>query len=143
MPTRTYKLDKLYEDHRKKTKNIKTCQFCSISEGNPELVEMTKSLKVITNKFPYSQWDSQGVVGHLMIEPKKHIDSLNDLSLEEAYEYLQLVSDYENKGYNIYARAPVSNRRTIVHQHTHLLKLDGKSKKVIIFTHKPRIIYFK
>lgn len=143
MPNRTYKLDRKYKEHRKKSKNSKACQFCEINEGHPELVETTKSLKVITNKFPYSLWDSQGVVEHLMIVPKKHLDTLNDLSLEEAYEYLQLVGEYENNGYNIYARAPVSNRRTIVHQHTHLLKLDGKSKKVVVYLKKPKVIYFK
>jgi len=143
MPNRTRKAEKEYKDHRKKSKNSTICQFCEIHEGNPELIEMTKSLKVITNRFPYSQWDSQGVVDHLMIVPKKHLDSLNDLSLEEAHEYLQLVSVFEKRGYNIYARAPVSNRKTIVHQHTHLLKLDGISKKILVYMSKPKIIYFR
>ena len=143
MPARSYKAAKEYKKHRHQTKSNNLCQFCEIQKGNPELVEITKSLKVITNRFPYSLWDGQGVVDHLMIVPKKHLDSLNDLSLEEAHEYLQLVSRYENEGYNIYARTPVSNRRTIVHQHTHLIKLDGLSKKVIVYNDKPKIIFFK
>jgi diadenosine tetraphosphate (Ap4A) HIT family hydrolase len=143
MPTRTNKAHKAYMQHRRVTKDQSACTFCAINEGHPELVELTKSHKVITNKFPYSQWDGQGVVEHLMIVPKKHTDSLNDLDFEESHEYLQLVSYYEKRGYNIYARSPVSNRKTILHQHTHLIKLDNRSKKIILFLRKPRIIFFK
>lgn len=143
MPSRSRQAAKEYKRYREQTKNSNVCQFCEIEQGNPELVEMTKSLKVITNRFPYSLWDGQGVTDHLMIVPKKHLYSLNDLTLDEAHEYLQLVSRYEKDGYNIYARAPASNRRTIVHQHTHLIKLDGSSKKVIVYNNKPKIIFFK
>ena len=63
---------------------------------------------LIKNRFPYSIWDGQIVVDHLMITPKEHTDNLSGTPDKGKIEYLDIIKKFEDKGYNIYARAPVS-----------------------------------
>lgn len=87
--------------------------------------------------FPYTQWDGQGVVDHIMVIPKKHTDTLSDLTSHEAIEYVELIASYESRGYSVYSRSPSSTRKTVVHQHTHLIKLDNQTKKLLFYLKKP------
>lgn len=87
-------------------------------------------------------WDGQGVLDHLMIVPKAHTDKLGGLSEQAAIEYLQLIDRYETKGYNLYARAPGSTVKTVVHQHTHLILLDGQDRRFVLALRKPFYIRF-
>ncbi len=123
------------------SKGLKTegCVFCDISSGSDQIIQETKSFRVIINIFPYSYWDDQGVVDHLMIIPKQHTDTLSDLSAPESVEFIDLLSSWESKGYDFTARAPGSNRKTVIHQHTHLLKLDRKTKKFTLYSNRPYI----
>jgi diadenosine tetraphosphate (Ap4A) HIT family hydrolase len=74
-----------------------------------------------------------------MVIPKKHTDTLADLSEREALEYVKLISSYEANGYNVYARAPSSKTKSIVHQHTHLIKPDEKSIKFLMYIKTPHV----
>ena len=56
------------------------CEFCTIGKGNEQFVSETNSFKLIHNLFPYSIWDGQRVVDHLLVVPKQHIDTLQDLT---------------------------------------------------------------
>ena len=76
---------------------------------------------------------------HLLLIPKKHTDTLSDLSSHEAVEYVDIISSYESQGYDIHARGPSSNLKSVIHQHTHFLKLDRKHQKFMLFIHKPLI----
>lgn len=134
--TRSTKEENSYVRYRK-TSSGSACPFCEINHGHEQYVEETDSLKVIRNRTPYSIWDGQGVVEHLMIIPKAHTDSLKDLGDDVAVEYMNLLSSYESRGYNVYARAPVSSVKSIVHQHTHLIKLDGHNKRFVFMLRKP------
>lgn len=138
--TRSTKEERLYRQHRKDYIDSE-CPFCLIKKLDAQYVEETKNLKVIRNHFPYSIWDGQGVVDHLMIVPKRHTDKLGSLSLEAAGEYISLVDKYELDGYNVYARAPGSNVKSIVHHHTHLIRLDGETRRFIFLLRKP--FYFR
>ena len=113
--------------------------FCEIDKNSPQLVAEGKYFKVIRNIFAYSLWDSQDVNDHLMLVPKKHVDSLAKLSSAAASEYVKLIRDYEQKGYNIYARTPVSLIKSVVHQHTHFIKTSGAPKKFVFMLRKPYI----
>lgn len=113
------------------------CPFCSIEQGHVQYVKETDRLKVIRNRIPYSIWDGQGVLDHLMITPKTHIDSLKGIDTDTALEYIDLLGDYESKGYNVYARTPGSSIKSVTHQHTHLLKLDGDNKRFVLVLRKP------
>ena len=74
-----------------------------------------------------------------MVIPKKHIDSLNDLTTDEAVEFVGLIGSYESRGYNVWARAPQSVIKSVVHQHTHLIKPGTKKKRFVLYNKKPYI----
>ena len=115
----------------------KGCPFCAMSEGHPQFVRETEYLKVIKNRCPYSLWNDQGVVDHLMIVPKQHTGKLGDLNSEAADEFMALIGDYEEKGYCFYGRALHSKVRSEPHQHTHLMKLDNKKRNFLLMARKP------
>ena len=75
-----------------------------------------------------------------MIIPKRHVDSLANLSDEEKIDYMNHIAKFENDGYSIYARAQGSKTRSMAHQHTHFIKVDGKAKKMMIYLNKPHTV---
>jgi diadenosine tetraphosphate (Ap4A) HIT family hydrolase len=139
MSTRTRKEEKNYYLHRKEIHSKTDCIFCDYTSKDESFISETKSFKIIDNIFPYTQWDGQGVLDHIMIVPKKHTDTLSDLTSYEAIEYVELVSSYESRGYSVYSRAQNSTRKTVAHQHTHLIKLDDQTKKFVFYLRKPFI----
>ncbi len=130
--------NKHIKNYRKQIKELKPgiCQFCEIKEGDSSYIKGTKSFKIITNIFPYSTWDLQNVSDHLMIVPIKHTDTLNDFTANEAIEYVDLLGSYESRGYNVYSRAPGAGMKSVVHQHTHLIKTTGQIKRIILYTRR-------
>lgn len=124
---------KKYPDSKKK------CQFCKVPDE--EVIEEIGSFYIIKNKFSYDVFDMCKVVDHLMVMPKTHIDNLMALNNNQRLEFLDLIDDYEKKGYNVFFRAPNSLIRSVDHHHTHLLKL-GSEINHLEFTHKPyKLIY--
>lgn len=136
MSTRSRKEEITYKKYRKQVaKDV--CQFCDLNKNSSQLLKQSKHFKIIKNIFSYSLWDAVSVEDHLMIVPNKHTDTLGDLTPYEAKEFVDLIAKYEKIGYNVYARPPKSIRKTIVHQHTHLIKTKGNVKKFIFTIHKP------
>ncbi len=117
------------------------CQFCDINSKDEQFVEATRSFKVLKNIFPYSIWDNQRVVDHLLLVPKKHTDTLDHITDKQAAEYIRILGRYEQQGYNVYARAPSSVIKSVVHQHTHFIKTEGKPKHFLFLLRKP--VYFR
>lgn len=138
MPTRSRRQEKQYSKYRKSTRG-KSCVFCQIEKGDEQFIDETKSFKVIINLFPYTYWDNQNIEHHIMVVPKKHTDTLSELSKDEALEYVKIISDYEMEGYNVWARAPQSTQKSIIHQHTHLLKPGKKVTRLLIFLRRPHL----
>ncbi len=120
-----------------KTKHYEDCVFCLIEREPERIVQTTKDFYIIRNKYPYSNWDLQGVEDHLMIVPKRHTDTLSNLSASESVEYVGLLGSYEAQGYNVYSRAAQSRIKSVVHQHTHLIKPTSKVTRFIIYFRKP------
>lgn len=139
MATRSRKEEKAYKAYQKTQSS--DCVFCAITKKDPQFVDHTRSFKIIRNIFAYSIWDNQKVVDHLMVVPKKHIDSLDQLSDAAAGEFLKTISAYERQGYNVYARSPGSRMKSVIHQHTHLIKTAGRPKNVFFLIRKP--FYFR
>ncbi len=138
---RSPKAQRAYDRHLKNIPAHIPCEFCDINPSYPQFVSETKSFKVFTNIFPYSTWDSLHTADHLLVIPKKHIDKLADLSASEAVEFMNIIGSYEIQGYNIYARAPQTAVKSIVHQHTHLIKpKPGKPHKFMFYMKRP---YFR
>lgn len=136
MATRTRKQTVRYRKHLRKN-GPEHCEFCLIDAGYSQFIAETKSFKIITNIFPYSHWDLQKVSEHLLIVPKKHTDTLSDLTAPEAIEYVDLLGSYERRGYNVYSRAPQSGIKTVIHQHTHLIKGEGRQQRLLVYLKRP------
>lgn len=120
-------------------KNRSDCVFCQIDKFDSQFIKGTKHFKVVNNTFPYSIWDGELVADHLMIVPKVHTDKLGNLTKNSAIEFVKLIEEFEDKGFNLYARAPSSSIKSVVHQHTHMIKPLGRRRKFLIFSRKPYI----
>ena len=83
------------------------------------------------------------VTDHLMIIPKRHVDSMSDLSKEEKLDLINLMADYEAKGYNVYSREKESNMKSVVHQHTHLIKTKNNKAHFVLYFRKPYFLVKK
>ena len=98
---------------------------------------------VAQNNFPYSVWDGCDVADHVMIVPKRHIEGVHVFTAAERQEFIDIVATYEARGYSFYARPPKSTQKSVAHQHTHLIKNYGKTKKVQFSVEKPYILLAK
>lgn len=74
-----------------------------------------------------------------MVIPKRHVVSLSELTPDEKKSYVDVVGAYDDNGYSVYARAPKNIIKSVVHHHTHLLRLGHKRSKFILFLDKPLI----
>lgn len=131
--TRSRKHIANYKKHIKKLKPG-DCQFCELSQHSEQVFQETKSFFVVYNIFPYTTWDLRSVAEHLMVVPKRHIESISKLTAPEAVEYIDLVGSFESRGYNIYSRAAGSSIKSVPHQHSHLIKTTGSMKRVLLYT---------
>lgn len=123
---RSRKVERAYQEYARTKPDKSGCDFCHIGKDAVQFVTGHEHFKVIRNLFPYARWDNQEVKEHLLIVPNDHIVSLKHLDVAACNEYVELVSNYEFKGFSVYARAPGSVSRSIPHQHTHLLLLAPK-----------------
>lgn len=142
MSVRTRKKALLYTKYTKKT-DKDVCQFCSFTKNQEHIIEESPYFWVVKNIFPYDVWDSSGVSDHLMLIPKRHVDSLAHFKPTEQQEFTHLLGKYEEQGYSVYARAPSNGLKSIAHQHTHLIAVDSKVKRVILFIRKPHLLFTK
>lgn len=141
--SRRPKNEKNYINHRRNKQND-GCDFCKlVTDGGDQVVSEQKHCMVIKNLFSYDIWDDCGVIEHLMIIPKKHTDSLSSLTTAERNDYWQTLTDFEDRGYSLYARAPSNGNKSVVHQHTHLIKTDNSRKKWIVHIRRPHVLWVK
>ena len=120
--------------------NGQVCAFCN-PEGNVRIKETHAYFYVSYNTFPYDWWELRAVTEHLLLIPKRHVGTLGTLTDEESTELAKLLGHYEKSGYDIFARTPTSLTRTVVHQHTHLIRTSGKKARGIFFWPKPYILW--
>jgi ATP adenylyltransferase len=110
--------------YRYKRSKPSGCAFCDIDiESSSQVVRALSHTAILKNLFPYARWDGRKVVDHLMIIPIGHVRSLNTLSQGASKELLELVTEYEDKGYSFYIRSPHNKSRSVPHIHGHLIKL--------------------
>lgn len=126
-----------YLNQLKQTTSASHCEFCLIVRGKEEALKNGQYFVVTANIFPYSLWDEMGVTDHLLIIPKQHTDTLSALPKAAAVEFVDVMSSYEKKGYSVYARAPNNPIKTVVHQHTHLIKANSTPRRLLLYIRKP------
>jgi diadenosine tetraphosphate (Ap4A) HIT family hydrolase len=133
------KTHKKYLQHKRHDAIHVSCTFCE-TITKEQLVNETKYTMVIPNRTFYDTWELHDVLDHLLVVPKHHVHSLNDLQDEELLDAMKICAEYEAKGYNVYARGSGSVRRSVSHQHTHLIKIDSKPPRISFFLHKPYLL---
>lgn len=136
------KTRKKYVRHNQGDKTSKwDCPFPSCNEGadQPTLFE-NKTMYIIANRVSYDTFEMQGVEHHLLLIPKRHLETFADFSEQERLDMMRIASDYEQRGYCIFARGVGNINRSVKHQHTHLIKLDNKKAKLLIYSKKPYFV---
>ena len=117
------------------TDKIGNCPFCN--RDNQMLVKAYEYFNVIKNKYPYKYWDTSLVEEHLLIAPKRHIDSIINFTEEELKEYQSIEKEYSDNNYEIFFRPAKAHTKSIEHFHTHAIKLKLGFLKFFIFINKP------
>jgi diadenosine tetraphosphate (Ap4A) HIT family hydrolase len=101
----------------------KSCVFCNLSDKRDEVVLVSDYFVVKNDSFPI-------VTGHLLIIPKRHIESPIDLSNSEwedmrfVIEEACLISkskDNEITGFNIGINIGRDAGQTVDHMHVHII----------------------
>lgn len=114
------------------------CTFCEDNMVDRKVLE-TKHAYVVPNRVFYDLWELRAVTDHLLVVPKRHVRSLKELNQAERADIMDILSDYEAKNYNVYARAIDSKQRSVGHQHTHLIKTADKQAHGSLSVQKPYI----
>lgn len=95
---------------------------------------------VINNRVAYDYFEGVPVRDHLMVIPKRHIQTIADMTNAEKIEYVTLLGEYERKDYAVFSRAVQSSIRSVAHVHTHLLKIPGKRVSWLLYIEKPYLV---
>lgn len=123
MPARRAEIQAAYNNYLQ-TVDPNLCAFCELlSTNTQQVIAEHPNFLIAENRFPYNEWDAQLVTEHIMIIPKRHLMKFSEFTPGEASQFLEIITEFEDEGYSIYARAQQNKSRTITHQHTHLLRL--------------------
>lgn len=140
--TRKRSSQKRYTTHLKNSKKS-VCEFCNFSADSDQVIEELSLFWIVKNTFGYDVWDGCGVEDHLMIVPKRHVDSIASFSDAESLQYMKELQKYEGLGYSIYSRSAENVTKSVAHQHTHFIKLDNKRKKSLLYIRKPHVMIYR
>ena len=117
-----------------------SCPFCPPVATNRKIKEFNH-FYVIENGVKYDYWEGHRVIEHLLLVPHAHIENLSELDANQRTEMMEIITKYEINGYSVYARGVNSPRRSIKHQHTHIIKIDEKQLRTILFIKKPYFLF--
>ena len=120
-------------------RQIAECTFCTSVRGE-RILQQNDTMFIVANRIAYDMFEGRRVLDHLMIIPKEHRVSLADFTDAERIDYVTLVGQYEQDGYNVYARGVNVAARSVKHQHTHLIKLSESASRIVVHTKKPYML---
>lgn len=112
------------------------CPFCSPGTLAAAIYE-DEFIYIVPNLTQYDLWELHDVADHLLIIPKRHVETLGELTSKERLAVMDHAADYEARGYNIYARGVGFVKRSVKHQHAHLIKATNKKPRLAIFIQNP------
>lgn len=95
---------------------------------------------VVKNRVSYDMFEGKKVLDHVMVIPKTHHESLRNFTDAEKIDAMNIMAEYEGRGYNVYARGVGSSTRSVSHQHTHMLKLSDKQATFMLYARKPYVL---
>jgi diadenosine tetraphosphate (Ap4A) HIT family hydrolase len=129
-----------------KDKQRTICTFCNELIGDrPNVITENDTMFIIPNRVSYDIFEGQRVTDHLMVIPKRHLETLSDFKDVEKLDQMNFLAEYEKKGYDVYARGVGNIARSVSHQHTHLIKTNNKKKwpRFLLFINRPYILISK
>ena len=116
------------------------CPFCD-QATIAEDVHETNLVYVVPNLTQYDLWELHDVTDHLLVIPKRHVKSLSELTDAERLAIMNIIARYEAQGYNVYARGVNFVKKSVEHQHTHLIKVSNKKPRMSFFLQKPYLLF--
>lgn len=117
-------------------KDIETCTFCR-QETRAKILDENDSMYVVANRVSYDVFEGKGVIAHVLMVPKRHVESISELTEKEKIDAMNLIGKYESDGYSIYARAVDSTTRSVKHQHTHFIKQEPHQARLMLYMKRP------
>lgn len=123
---------------------IDGCDFCqTATDPNATVLSDMQDFWIIKARFPYQIWDGCPVKEHLLLVPKRHVVSVSALTDTEKKIYVDLVGEYEEKGYVVYSRSPRAHTKSMVHHHTHFIMLEEVRVQTMLYHKKPHVLLYK
>lgn len=134
-----------YSKYRKKNNDSsnKEYNFYERVIKEDSVVEIRNHFAIVKNLFSYQIWDGFEVESHLLVIPKRFTKTISDFSNEERDEYFKILSDYESRGFSIYSRADQNPRKTVKHQHTHLIMLNHDKRIYLLFNIASKFLWWR
>lgn len=124
--------------------NSDGCDFCqTASDIHATVIKDMPDFWIINARFPYQIWDGCTVVEHLLLVPKRHVTSVHELTDDEKKSYVDMIGEYEDKGYVVYSRSPRAHTKSMVHHHTHFIKLNATRVQTMVYHKKPHVLIYK
>ncbi len=74
-----------------------------------------------------------------MVVPRQHGTKLSELGDAARLDIMDIFAQYEQQGYNVYARGVGSTQRSEHHQHTHLINTEQKKARGSLAIQKPYV----
>lgn len=130
---------KTLKRYKRNKQSTTGCPFCNIDELKTREHKETKYMFIVPNLTFYDLWEVRDVEDHLLVIPKRHVKTLQDLTKEERIDMMNIMAEYEAKNYNIYARGIDSTKRSVEHQHTHLIKTSPHEHRGSLYIRKPYV----
>ncbi|HSX29645.1 MAG TPA: hypothetical protein VLE73_03740 [Candidatus Saccharimonadales bacterium] len=118
------------------------CPFCKPDVVAGGIFE-NEFVYIVPNLTQYDLWELHDVEDHLLLIPKRHVETLGELSNDEKLAVMDAAAEYEGKGYSIYARGVGFVKRSVKHQHTHLIKVSNKKPRLALFLQQPYFLFKK
>lgn len=115
------------------------CPFCNLDKRDISntIIEETSNFLITPSKGSFCN-------GYLLIIPKQHLNSMNELSNSQKEELMQLIRDYREKFHHIYNRYPIffehgssllnisQSSSSITHAHIHIVNHNFSNEEKII-----------
>lgn len=117
-------------------RDLQNCPFCK-PETLANAVYENEHIYIVPNLTQYDLWELFDVQEHLLVIPKRHAESLGELNAAERAAVMDEIAEYETKGYSIYARGVGFVNRSVLHQHTHLIKTTNKKPRFAFYIRHP------
>jgi diadenosine tetraphosphate (Ap4A) HIT family hydrolase len=134
------KTTKHYDRANAKDKLRSECTFCT-EETRENIIDENETMFIVPNRVSYDLFEGLRIDDHLLIIPKRHIKTLEELTVKERQDFAELLIRYEGKGYSFYGRGITNINRSVKHQHTHLLKIDDHKKtRLQLYLDKPYVL---